>query len=467
MRILQATILALLTLLIGAGTSFADDGSSSSSPVNLLSAIPAPIIAAAMDSDTNQIDPASQSGITEFMATAFETSPLIAAARANWQATLELYPQATSWPDPTADFKWVTETGSYEAQIMQMIPNPRQTNLQGDIVLTNSEIARLSYEKTVRDVMVDVMQSYYELGYLNRAIRIAQENQDFFQQIVDVANLGYAQNTVALSEKSAAESRLAQSNYEFLLLQEQLYTEQASMRSLLGATPDIDIPDVILPDADTVQLDLDQVRAQVGENRQELAIAGLSVEAATDNVSLSRAMANPDFSLGLMYESMAGAPMATDEMGNPVGSSRDNTLAIMFGVTIPLWGGKNHARVAQAQAQLEAAQADQARLTNEATASADRIYYQIQNLSRLVELYRDSLIPQANLATDLAQTWYESGESSFNDLVESRLVLGNFELAGSRAQADYLIALAELQRLAGVPVENLQNPVEEMPEAAQ
>ncbi|MCX6646331.1 MAG: TolC family protein [bacterium] len=467
MRIIQATISALLIVLIGAGTSFADDGSSSSSQVNLLSAVPAPILAAAMTSDVEPIDPASQSGISDFMATAFENSPMIAAARANWQAIVDLYPQATSWPDPTADFKWVTETGSYEAQLMQMIPNPRQTDLQGDIVLSNAEIGRLSYEKTVRDVMVNVMRSYYELGYLGRAIQIAKENKDLFAQIVEVANLGYAQNTVELSEKSIAESRLAQSDYEYLLLQEQLFTEQANMRSILGVSADTNIADVILPDADSVQLDLDQVRTQVSLNRQELAIAGLSVEAANDNVSLSRAMASPDFSLGLMYESMAGQPMATDEMGNPVGSSRDNTLAIMFGFTIPIWGDKNHARVAQAQAELEAAQAEQARQFNEATASADRIYYQIQNLDRLIVLYRDSLIPQAALATDLAQTWYESGESSFNDLVESRLVLGNFELAGARAQADYLIALSELQRLAGVPVENLQNPVVEIPEAAQ
>ena len=196
-------------------------------------------------------------------------------------------------------------------------------------------------------------------------------------------------------------------------------------------------------------------------------MAGISIDAASDNVSLAQALGSPDFSLGVMYESMAGAPMGTDEMGDPLIAPRENSVALMFGITIPIWGGKNSSRVAQAEAQLDAVEADQARQVNQAMASADRIYYQIQNLGRLIELYRETLIPQASQAVELAQTWYESGESSFNDLIESRLVLGNFQLAGARAQADYLIALAELQRLTGVPVGNIETPVEEAAEVAQ
>jgi outer membrane protein TolC len=82
-------------------------------------------------------------------------------------------------------------------------------------------------------------------------------------------------------------------------------------------------------------------------------------------------------------------------------------------------------------------------------------------------LYHDTLIPQATQAADLAQTWYESGTNSFTDLIESRLVLENFQLAGTRAQADYLIALAELQRLTGAPIEGAGNANPESQEATQ
>ena len=37
-------------------------------------------------------------------------------------------------------------------------------------------------------------------------------------------------------------------------------------------------------------------------------------------------------------------------------------------------------------------------------------------------------------------------------LIETRMVVQNFELATSRAEADYLISLAELQKLTGINV---------------
>ena len=438
--------------------------------INLLAQAPVSNILNQDETADNQptaSGPSDTVRLSDLITLAFNNNPSITIARSNWQAAVDEYPQATSWPDPSADFKWFLDSGNYEAQLMQMIPNPRQTSIKGSLALSWSEIARLNYEKTVRDVIVDVMRSYYELGYLERAAQIARENNELFAQVVEVANLDYAQGAIGASEKAVAESRLAQSSYELLLLQEQLYTEQANMRSLLGVSPEDHIGTADLPSADPVDLDLEQIRTQTRENRLELLMAGISVDTASDNVSLAQALASPDFSLGVMYESMAGAPMGIDEMGDPLPSSRENNVALMFGITIPIWGGKNSSRIAQAEAQLDAVEADQARQVNQAMASADRIYYQIQNLSRLIELYQGTLIPQASQAVNLAQTWYESGESSFNDLIESRLVLGDFQLAGARAQADYLIALAELQRLTGVPVGNTETPVEEAPEVAQ
>ena len=348
---------------------------------------------------------------------------------------------------------------------MQMVPNPRKTSLQGSLSLTKADISKLNYEKTVRDVLVDIMRSYYELGYLNRAVGIAQANHDLFKQIVDQANLDFSQGKLAESDKSTAESRLAQSRYELQLLQEQLFTEQANMRRLLGLSPDAVIGDAILPDAGPANLDLVQIRDQVNQHRQELAMAGLSVDEAKIGIGLAKAAGNPDFNVGLMFESMNNTPMGTDNMGQPLPSSRENDVAIMFGLTIPIWSGKNKARIDQARAELEAVKADQAGQTSDAMAASDKLYYQIQNQSRLVSLYRDSLIPQASQAADLAQTWYESGKNSFTDLIESRLVLENFELSGARAQADYLIALAELQRLTGAPIDQIGNSSQKTQEA--
>jgi outer membrane protein TolC len=400
--------------------------------------------------------------------TAFELSPRIAQARAQWQAADQTAPIVSAWPDPSLQFKWFPGTGSYEAELMQMIPNPRESSLRGSLASNQAEIARLDYEKTVRDVLIDIKISYYELGYIARAEKIASINRDFLNQLVQESQAKYAEGSIGLSEMSAAESRAAQAEYEVGLLTERLFSEQANMRSLLGLSPGTVIGDAELPDAAPVDLDLNRLRELVKANSQELAIAGLTVDGATTNWNLAKAQNAPDFSVGLMYESMAGSAMPAGETDPTMAtSSRDNNIAVTFGVTIPIWSGKNNARTAQADAAAEASQAGLEQATNAALADTDRLYWQIVNQQRLVELYRDTLIPQALQAADLAQTWFDSGEIAFSELIEDRLVVRNFQLAGARAEADYLNSLAQLERLIGAPLDSSSQAAGTSSEVAQ
>ena len=133
-------------------------------------------------------------------------------------------------------------------------------------------------------------------------------------------------------------------------------------------------------------------------------------------------------------------------------SSRNETYGIMFGITLPIWGAKNRARVDEAKAKLEAAKAELDNQSNSAKAAADKLYWQVKNQERLFMLYRDTLLPDAKKAAELAQTWYEQKQTDFSQLLETRLVVGNFELAAARAEADYLNSLADIARLAGAPV---------------
>src|SRR3989337_3778124 len=100
---------------------------------------------------------------------------------------------------------------------MQMIPNPRRLRLMGFRALTLAEISQVKYEKVVRDVLVDCKKSYFELGYFDRGIEIAETNRDMFSQLAEIARLQYAQNELGIAELNTVESRLAQSEYETLL----------------------------------------------------------------------------------------------------------------------------------------------------------------------------------------------------------------------------------------------------------
>lgn len=389
--------------------------------------------------------------LKDLLTKAYENNPLIAAARSEWRANTEMYPQMKSLPDPSLTYKKpLDSSGSYELELMQMVPNPRMLDLKGKRALKMSEMAQVSFEITVRDVLVDVMKSYYELGYLNRAFAISTTNRDLFAQLVELGKLRNAKGEIGISELMQAESRLAQAEYELLLLDQLKEAEKASMRKLLGVGSEYQLGDAILPEAAIDPLDLDSLRKSVTENNQELLSAKLSIELGNTDLSLARSMRIPDFTLGLMYGKM-NTTTGTDDMGDPITMS-DDEYKIILGMTLPIWGGKNKAMINEAREKRNAADDTYKNQLNTAIEETDRLYWKILNLERLVVLYRDTLLPQARNASQMAQTLYEQGKTEFSELLETRMVVGNFEIASARAQTDYLKALADLSRLTGTPM---------------
>ncbi len=454
MRIFQVILTVALLLAFSSASAASTEGFPSGEMRNLLASATTPGAGSSQSFSESRPNADEELALRDFIELAFERNPEIQAARASWRAMVEMYPQVTSLPDPNLNLSWFpepieTRNGSkdFGLQLMQMIPNPRRLDLMGDITLTRAEMARVSYEKTVRDVLTNIMTSYFELGYLQNAIDIAATNKQLFEQLVELGNLEYSNASIGLSELYSAESRLAQAEYEELLLMELLYSERSNMRNLLGVDPDYPVPAVIQPYPQITDLNLEQLRESALDYRHELEMAGISVEIFDLGVSLARTMDDPDFSLGLMYNFIGTSPM-----DDTMRTSGDDAWGIMVGISIPIWDGRNDAMIDQAEQELESALANLEDQENQAYADVDRLYWRLQNQQRLVELYRNILLPEAITAVELSQTWYENEQIPFSNLVETRMVIQNFQLALARAEADYFKSLAELQKLTGLPV---------------
>ena len=82
---------------------------------------------------------------------------------------------------------------------------------------------------------------------------------------------------------------------------------------------------------------------------------------------------------------------------------------------------------------------------NETQTRIRELFFRLQNARRIMELYGKELLPQAAKSMEIAETWFRQGESSFSDFIETQAVWYNFQLAYTRARADYGIYLARLE----------------------
>ena len=157
----------------------------------------------------------------------------------------------------------------------------------------------------------------------------------------------------------------------------------------------------------------------------------------------------PDFSIGVTY-SQIGSAVA------PVADSGDDAVGINFGLSLPIWATKNRARIAEAKHRRAAAERDRQAQIDDLMARITKIYFRMQNAERLVRLYKESLIPQAEEAMEIAEQWRDAGRDTIGRYLEAQSVWLNFQLAYHRALADHEQMVSRLEQLVGTSLGHLR-----------
>jgi outer membrane protein TolC len=396
--------------------------------------------------------------MADLAARAYESNPMIRAARARWQASAEKYRIDTAWANPELMLEGMRMVGSqampaatdnngmpvagsqpatpkndWKVQLTQPIPLPGKLGRAGDVAQADARIARLQLDAAARDVLLAIRESFNELLYLRDARRIAAQNAELLDRLRKAGEAGYGANRVARIDVMKAQAQLGQLLYDGMLLEELEKTEKTRLNGLLDRPADAPIgPPADLPAA-AVAYDVDEVQRFAESNLEENRIAQANVEKAQSMLSLTRYETLPEFSLGASYGTDRG----------------DRQVGVQVGVMLPIWYGKNAGRLGAARADVETMQAMKASQVNETRTAVRDAWFRLRNADRLVTLYRDDLLPQASRAIEAAETLYRQGQGSFSDFVETQSAFYSFQLSLARAKADHGKWLARLEKLAG------------------
>jgi len=119
------------------------------------------------------------------------------------------------------------------------------------------------------------------------------------------------------------------------------------------------------------------------------------------------------------------------------------------GINIPIRRDKYNAGVLEATEGLIANRKQYLNIRNEMEFSIRDQAIRIETLWEQVELFEEVLIPQAEEALRSTESAYETGQLGALDLLDSERVLLELRLINARYYADYLRALANLERAIG------------------
>ncbi|AQV01634.1 TolC family protein [Desulfococcus multivorans] len=393
-----------------------------------------------------------QARLPDLIVYAYEQNPAIQAAREASRAVVEKYRMSTSLPDPQLMVTYFpdpieTRLGpqDWNASISQRFPFPGRLSKEGEVAAQEVLMARLDLDRTVRDVSVAIQESYHELHYIRQARSIAGKNAGLLDELRKISETAYAEDQATFLDVVKAQSQTGQLRYDMLLLEELEDTERTRLNGLLNRAPGAPIGELAPVAVRPVVYTLDDIYAMAESRQEEIRTADAQVSQAERRIELARYQNLPDFSVGLFYAGI-GQPDVT----MPPPDAGDDAVGIQFGVSIPLWFGKNAGRIRQATADAQRARAMKAERINQSRTQIRALYFRLRNAERLMTLYGKEMIPQALASMETAETWFREGQGSFSDFVEIQATVYNFQLSLARARADYGKALAGLERLAGL-----------------
>lgn len=382
---------------------------------------------------------------------ALQKNPSIRAVREAWRATIENFRVVTGYPDPQLMVSYYPEPietrlgpQDWNVNLSQKIPLPGKLSKAGEVVETESRIAKLRLDKTVREVIKSIRESYHELRYIREAKRVAGENLKLLNHLRKVGETAYADDRATLLDMVKAQSQLGQLQYDIILLKDLEQTEITRLNTILNRLPGAEIGHLQYLPFQTVVYGLDELYQLSEKNQEDILIAQNRIEKGEVKVELARLQNLPDFKLGLFYGSIG-----TPDIPQPPPNAGRDTVGVQIGMSLPLWSGKNKGRVARAYAEMKMAREEKAIRVNQVRQKIRSLYFRLENAKRLTELYKYELLPQAAKAIEIAEVWFRNGESSFSDFVEAQAVWYNFQLTFERASADYGKYLASIEQLVG------------------
>ena len=390
--------------------------------------------------------------LSDLLGYAYLSNPAITASKASWQIFIENYRIGKSYPDPTLVTTFFpnpieTRLGpqDWNLTLSQAIPFPGTLAQKGRVLEADVRIAKRTVDKTLKEIVQTISTSFYELAYVQKALQIAKANLQMNQQLLGISQNAYAQDKALFYDISKARAQTAQIQYDILLLEELEQTEKTKLNTLLNRPPDAQLGQTtpVFPRHPVYSLNEIYDLAMIFQ--EDILIAGEMVQKAEDAIRLTQYENLPSFKLGLFYAGIGQPDVAT-----PPKDAGEDAVGVQVGLNLPLWFGKNKSQTTRALSVRAKARADKTLTANRTKAVISRLWFKLQNSRRLMALYKDQLLPQAQASVQTAETWFLEGQGTFSDFLEIQATAYNFQLALERATADYGKTLAQLEQVAGI-----------------
>jgi cobalt-zinc-cadmium efflux system outer membrane protein len=380
-------------------------------------------------------------------------NPRAAAARSLTVAAEARVAGATRPPDPQFQLGFMNYTvpglapmptlGMTQLQLMQMLPLGGKLRLAGRRAGAQASATAARAEDVMWDVRTQTAMAFYDLYATDRGLDVARQTLRLLQDIGRTAEAMYRVGEGRQTDVLRANVEIAKMAQDTLRMQAMRESMVAKLNALLDrdastgvGTPALPLFPDSLPPRPTLEV--------IASGERPMIRAGIEDVGAADAAArLARKEIFPDLVVGVQYGQRAG----TGEMG---AGTTERMGSLMLGATVPVFARDRQLKMRQeAAAMKQMAQADLAAMRAETRGRIGEAYAALTRARSLAQLYRTTVLPQAEATVASALAAYRVGAVDFMTLLDNRMSVNSYRQELSALEGEEGKAWAELEMLTG------------------
>lgn len=391
----------------------------------------------------------SARGLDALVEEAMAHSPMIEAARRHWEAQTKAPIQAGTLPDPQITFQNFSVgdpgpgsgLGNSDFAYLgfgasQDLPFPGKLGLQAAMAQKDAAYARQQYEAVRREVTEKVRELYFELSYHARTAALVHRIRGELERIAQIAETRYRVGEGLQQDVIKAQLQQTAMLKELAMHDQEADQVQARLKAVLGRearASDVE-PGELAPSA--IRPSADELRNMVEARSPEVEMQRAIEERDGKALALARKGYQPDFSVGYTFQH--------------TGQRFRDYYMLTIGARVPLYfWRKQTPAIEQAELELQAAHAQTSARALDVSAGVDSELTALKTTERVLTIYREGLIPQAQNSLDAALAAYRVSKVDFQTLLSALIDLLNVNQEYYRQVADHEIALARIEQVTG------------------
>lgn len=317
--------------------------------------------------------------------------------------------------------------------------NPFQISAKRSLLKEYSNTSATKLGVAKQEITYSIRQSWNTLLFYEKQNAVLEKQNAVMQKFVKSANLKFQtgetnalEKTIALAKQQELEQKIKQNKTQIAI-------EKSKLKAILDLKTEFIATDTsFVPYPAMAKVDSSMVK-----QNPIVQLADQQVKIAKANHKVEKSALSPDFSIGYFLQSITGIQ---DVSGTPTYyNSTPQFQGVVVGLSVPIFAGSSIARAKSAKTNIEREQKNADYINQQFKSHLEQQSEQLVTYASLIDYYKNTAMPNANLIIKNATKGYQNGDISYVEYVQSLETASQIQLNYSEAIYNYNQTIITIQ----------------------